>query len=85
LKKMRFYGVAVVLASAGLLLVSSSVARVGPTIGPANTGSAPVADAKPVVPPSRPEVQRNVLEDRDRNAALGLLLLIGMFEDRRGR
>jgi hypothetical protein len=82
---MRFHGVAVILASAGLLLVSPSVARVGPTIGPANTGAAPVADAQPVVSPSRPEVQRNVLEDRDRNAALGLLLLIGMFEGRRGR
>jgi hypothetical protein len=82
---MRFHGVAAILASAGLLLVSPSVARVGPTIGPANTGPAPVADAQPVVSPSRPEVQRNVLEDRDRNAALGLLLLIGMLEGRRGR
>ena len=74
---MRLLGVAVILASVGLLLVSSGVARVVSTIG--------TADAKPVVAPSRPEVQRSVLEDRDRNAALGLLLLIGMFEGRRGR
>ena len=82
---MRFCSVIVVLAGAGLLLVSSSVARVGPTIGPANTGPATVADVKPVVSPSRPKVPRDVLENNDRNAALGLLLLIGMFEDRRGR
>jgi hypothetical protein len=82
---MRLLGVAVILGSVGLLLVSSGVARVGPTIGTANAGPAPVADAKPVVARSRPEVQRSVLEDRDRNAALGLLLLIGMVEGRRGR
>ena len=82
---MRLLGVAVILASVGLLLVSSGVARVVPTIGTANAGPAPVADAKSVVARSRPEVQRSVLEDRDRNAALGVLLLIGMFEDRRGR
>jgi hypothetical protein len=82
---MRLLGLAVILATVGLPLVSSGVARVVPTIGRANAGSAPVADAKPVAARSRPEVQRSVLEDRDRNAALGLLLLIGMFEDRRGR
>jgi hypothetical protein len=80
---MRLLGVAVILASVGLLLVFSGVARVVPTIGTANAGPAPVADAKPVVARSRPEVQRSVLEDRDR-AALGLLLLLGMFEGRRG-
>ena len=82
---MRLPGVAVILASVGLLLASSGVARVGPPFGTANAGPAPVADAKPVVTRSRPEAQRTVLEDRDRNAALGLLLLIGMFEGRRGR
>jgi hypothetical protein len=80
---MRLLGVAVILASVGLLLVSSGVARVVPTIGTANTGPAPAADAKPVVARSRPEVQRSVLEDHDR-AALGLLLVLGMFEGRRG-
>ena len=80
---MRFPGVAVILAIVGVLLVSSGVARVVPTIGTANAGSAPVADAKPVAARSRPEVQRSVLEDRDR-AALGLLLLLEMFEGRRG-
>ena len=39
--------------------------------------------AKPVVARSRPEVQRSVLEDRD-TTALGLLILLGMFEGRRG-
>jgi hypothetical protein len=68
---MRFLGVAVILA---IMLVSSGVAPVGPTIGPANARPAPAADAKPVV-----------LEDRDRDAALGLLLLLGMFEGRHGR
>jgi hypothetical protein len=81
---MTFLDVAVILAIVGVLLVSSGVASVGPTIGSANADPAPAADAKPVVARSRPEVQRNVLEDRDRNAALGLLLLIGMFEGRRG-
>jgi hypothetical protein len=82
---MRLLGVVVTLASVGLLLVSSGVARVVSTIGTANAGPAPVADAKPVVAGSRPEVQRSGLEDRDKNAALGLLLMIGMFEGRRGR
>ena len=82
---MRLLGVAVILAVVGLPLVSSGVARVGPTIGPANTGPAPVADTKPVVARSRPEVQRSLLEDRDKDAAVGLLLLIGTFEGRRGR
>jgi hypothetical protein len=84
---MRLLSVAVILAVVGLPLVSSGVARVGPTIGPANAGPAPVADAKPLVARSRLEVQRSLLEDRDRDkdAAVGLLLLIGMFEGRRGR
>ena len=81
---MRFLGVAVILAIVGVLLVSSGVAPVG-TIGPANAGPAPAADAKSAVARSRPEVQRSVLEDRDREAALGLLLLLGMFEGRHGR
>jgi hypothetical protein len=82
---MRLLGVAVILASVGLLLVSSGVARVVTAIGTANAGPAPVADAKSVVARSRPEVQRSVLEDGDRDVALGVLLLIGMFEGRRGR
>ena len=82
---MRFLGVAVILAIVGVLLVSSGVATVGPPIGPANAGPAPAADATPVVARSRPEVQRGVREDRERDAALGLLLLLGMFEGRRGR
>jgi hypothetical protein len=78
---MRFRGVAVILA---IMLVSSGVAPAGPTIGPANAGPAPAADAQPVVARSRPEIQRSVLEDRNRDAAL-VLLLLGMFEGRRGR
>jgi hypothetical protein len=82
---MRLLGVVVILAIVVVLLVSSGVALVDPTIGPSNAGPAPVADAKPVGARSRPEVQRSVLEDRDKVAAAGLLLLIGMFEGRRGR
>jgi hypothetical protein len=82
---MRLLGVAVILASVGLLLVSSGVARVVPSIGTANAGPAPVTDAKPVMARARPEVQRSVLEDRDRDVALGVLLMMGMFEGRRGR
>jgi hypothetical protein len=78
---MRFLGVAVILA---IMLVSSGVAPVGPTIGPANAGPAPAADVQRVIARSRPEVQRSVLGDRDRDAAL-VLLLFGMFEGRRGR
>ena len=75
---MRFLGVAVIPAIVGVLLVSSDVVPAG-TIGPA-----PAADAKPVVVRSRPEVQRRVIEERDRDAAL-VLLLFGMFEGRRAR
>jgi hypothetical protein len=60
------------------------VAPVGPTIGPANAGPAPTADVQRVIARSRPEVQRSILGDRDRDAAL-VLLLFGMFEGRRGR
>jgi hypothetical protein len=82
---MRFLGVAVILAMMGALLISSGVPPVGPTVGPENAGPAPAADAKPVVARSRPEVQRSILEDRDKDAAVGLLLLLGMFEGRHGR
>jgi hypothetical protein len=82
---MGFLGVAVILAIVGVLLVSSAVAPVGPTIGHATAGPASAADATPVVARSHPEVQRSVLEDRDKDAALGLLLLLGMFERRHGR
>jgi hypothetical protein len=78
---MKFLGLAVILA---IMLVSSGVAPVGPTIGPANAGPAPTADAQLVVARSRSEVQRSVLGDRDRDAAI-VLLLFGMFEGRRSR
>jgi hypothetical protein len=81
---MRFLDVAVILAIVGVLLVSSGVASVGPTIDSANAGPAPAADAKPaVVARSRPEVQRSVLEDRD-TTALGPSSCSGCFEGRRG-
>ena len=81
---MRFPGVAVILAIVGVLLVSSSVVPAG-TTGPATAGPAPAADAKPVVARSRLEVQRSILADRDKDPALGLVLLLGMLENRRGR
>ena len=81
---MKFPGVAVILAIVGLLLASSGVTSVG-TIGPATAGPAPAADAKPVVARSHPEVQRSILADRDKDPALGLVLLLGMLENRRGR
>jgi hypothetical protein len=81
---MRFPRVAVILAIVGVLLASPGVAPMG-TISPANASPASAAGAKPLAARSRPEVQRTVLEDRDRAAALGLLLLLGMFEGRRGR
>ncbi len=76
---MRLLGVVVTLAIVGVLLASPGVARVDPAIDLTNT------DDKPVVARSRLEVQRSVLEDRDKDAAVGLLLMIGMFEGRRGR
>ncbi len=83
---MSSLGVAVVLAIVGVLLLSSDVAPVG-TIGPADASSANDADAKPTVARSRPEVQRRarVLQDRDRDAVLGIVLLFGMYEGRHGR
>ena len=80
---MKFPGVAVILAIVGVLLASSGVDSVG-TIGPATAGPTPAADEKPVVVRSRPEVQRRVIEERDRDAAL-VLLLFRMFEGRRSR
>ena len=81
---MRFLNVAVILVIVGVLLISSGMAPVGP-IGPANASPAPAADVKPVIARSSPEVRQNVLEDRDRDAALGLLLMLGIFEGRHGR
>ena len=81
---MRFLGVAVILAIVGVLLVSSGVAPVG-TIGPANARPAPASDAKPPIARSLPEVQRSALADRDRDAVLSLVLLLGMYEGRHGR
>ena len=82
---MRLLGVVVILAMVSLLVVSSGAARVRPPIDPAVISPVAVTDAKPAVARSRPEVQRSVIEERDRNAALGLLLVIGMFEGRRER
>ena len=82
---MRLLGVVVIHAIVGVLLVSSGAARVRPPIDPAVIGPVAVTDAKPVVARSRLEVQRSVIEERDRDAALGLLLVIGMFEGRRAR
>jgi len=82
---MRFLGGAVILAIVGALLASSGVAPVGLTLVPKTAGPAPAADAEPLVARSRPAVQRSVLEDRDKDAAVGLLLLLGRFEGRRGR
>jgi hypothetical protein len=83
---MSSLGVAVVLAIVGVLLLSSDVAP-GGTIGPADASSANDADATPTVARSRPEVQRRarVLQDRDRDAVLGIVLLFGMYEGRHGR
>jgi hypothetical protein len=82
---MRFIGVVVMLAVVGPLLVSSGAARVRPPIDSAVIDSVAVTDAEPVVARSRLEVQPSVIEERDRDAALGLLLVIGMFEGRRAR
>jgi len=75
--------VTMLLAIVSALLVSSGVASVGLTIGLENAGQALPAAAVPVVSGSGAEVQRGVVEDRDRDAAL-VLLLFGMFERRRG-
>jgi hypothetical protein len=81
---MKFLDVvAVILAIVSVLLISSGVASVGLTIGLENAGQALPAAAEPVVSGSGAEVQRSVVEDRDRDAAL-LLLLFGMLEGRRG-
>ena len=82
---MRFLGGAAILAIVGVLLVSSGGAPVGLTIVPKTAAPAPAAGAKPPGARSRPEVQRSVLEDRDKDAAVGLLLLLGRFEGRHGR
>jgi hypothetical protein len=76
--RMRFPGVAVILAIVGVLLVSSGAVPAG-TTGPATAGPAPAADAKPVVARSR------ILADRDKEPALGLVLLLGMLQNQRGR
>ena len=81
---MRFLGAAVIPAVVGVLLVSSGVAPVR-AIGPASVNPAPAEDAKPVVAGSRPAVQRSVLDkDRERDAALGLVLLLVMYQGRVG-
>jgi hypothetical protein len=79
---MRVLGVAVIPTIVGVLLASSGVAPER-TIGPANVNPAPAADAKPAVAGSRPEVQRSVLDkDRDADAVLGLMLLLGVYQGR---
>jgi len=82
---MRFLSRAMIVAIVGVLLVSSGV-PVGPAIYPANAGPAPAAQAEPIVTRSRREVRLNSRdpEDRDRDAALGLLLLLGMYKGRHG-
>jgi hypothetical protein len=81
---VRFLGVAVIPAVVGVLLVSSGVAPVR-AIGPASVKPAPAGDAKPVGAGLRPEVQRSVLgKDRERDAALGVALLLLMYQGRVG-
>jgi len=81
---VRFLGAAVILAVVGVLLVSTGVAPVR-AIGPASVNPAPAGDAKPVVAGSRPAVQRSVLDkDHERDVALGLALLLVMYQGRVG-
>jgi hypothetical protein len=81
---MRFLGGAVISIIAGVLLASSGVIPEG-TAGPATAGPAPALYAKQAVARSRPEVQRSIVADRDKHPALGLFLLLGALENRRGR
>jgi hypothetical protein len=81
---MRFLGGAVVALIAGVLLASSGVIPEG-TTGPATADPAPASHAKRAVARSRPEVQPSILADRDKDSALGLVLLLGVLENRRGR
>lgn len=81
---MRFPGVAVILAILGVLLISSGVAPVAP-IDPANDRPSPTMDAESVVGRS-PEVRQSAgVQDRDRDAVLSLLLLLGMYGSRHAR
>ena len=83
---MKFLDVvAMLLAIVSALLASSGVAYVGHAFDLANAGPVPAAAAEPVVSGSGPEGQRSVEENRDKRAALGLLLLVRMFDDQRGR
>ena len=81
---MRFLGGAVISIIAGVLLASSGVIPEG-AAGPATAGPAPALYAKQAVARSRPEVQRSIVADRDKDPALGLFLLLGALENRRGR
>lgn len=76
----RFLGVAVILAVASMLLVSSDLAPVGHALDPANAGPALPAATKPVVSGSGPEAQRSEA-NRDKRDALGFLLLLQMLGD----
>jgi hypothetical protein len=81
---VRLLGVAVIPAVVGVLLVSSGVTPVR-AIGPASVKPATAGDAKPVVAGLRPEVQRSVVgKDRERDAAVGVALLILMYRGRVG-
>jgi hypothetical protein len=79
---MRLLGVAVIPAIVGVLLVSGGAAPVRAIVS-ASVNPAPAGDAKPVVAGSRTEIQRSVLDkDRDRDAALSFILLLGMYRGR---
>ena len=82
---MRLLSLAMIPAIIGVLLVSAGVAPVDPRIGAANQGPAP--GARPAGAHPRLEVQRTlpIQEDRDRDAALGLFLLLNMHGGRHGR
>jgi len=75
---MRLLSVVVFPAIVGALLVSAGASPVH-TISPANVNAAPAGDPKAPVTGSRPEVQRSARDlDRDRDAALSLIFLLGM-------
>jgi hypothetical protein len=84
---MRSLSLAVISAIVGALFISSGAAPVGQTINPEPARPAPAVHAKPVAARSRPEVRWSSrdLEDRDRDAALGVLLLLEMYKGRHGR
>jgi hypothetical protein len=82
---MRWPSLLLIVVIVGVMLVSTSAPPIGPSIAPATASPAPAAVAPaPTVAQSR-SIRATPLDDRGKDAVLGLMFLLSAQQARHGR